>query len=182
MSKNITDYEAIEKTMLHPTEVPEELEDRVINPWYEWTKLIEKGAKKKVQSEVVWETLTPRQLKFIELYTGDLLGNWVQAYLEVYDIDTSKPWWYKTACVCASQLLSNTKVYTKINEMLEDAGLNDNFVDKQMLFLISQQADFTAKAKMIAEYNKIKQRVTKKIDVNVNTLSEEHKKILDDVL
>jgi len=158
--KQLTDFEEIERAKTKPTEVPKETEivDMSIDPkWPKWKQ------DKKVESESVWENLTPRQMKFIELYVGDMLGNWVQCYLEVYDIDETKVWWYKNACACASRLLSNGKVYNKINTMLEESGLNDNFVDKQMLFLISQQADFVAKTKMIDSYNKLKWRITEKI-------------------
>ena len=147
--KNIlTDFGEIERVKLNPTEVTEE---------------------QSIFDDFVWDELTPRQLKFIELYCSDFLGNWVQAYLEVYDIDKTKPWWYKTACASASRLLSNAKVYKKINQMLEEAWLNDNFVDKQMLFLISQHSDLWVKARMIEAYNKLKQRFVEK--------SEEKKEI-----
>ena len=53
--------------------------------------------------------------------------------------------------------------------MLEEAWLNDNFVDKQMLFLISQHSDLWVKARMIEAYNKLKQRFVEK--------SEEKKEI-----
>jgi hypothetical protein len=117
----------------------------------------------------VWETLNQKQELFCEYYSShkEFFGNWVQAYLEVFDIDRSKPNWYKTACVCASQLLSNPKVYIRVNELLEEQWLNDQFVDKQLLFLISQQEDKTNKLSAIKEYNKLKQRITDKIDHKV---------------
>jgi hypothetical protein len=108
-----------------------------------------------------------RQERFCKLYASDreFFGNGVETYLEVYDIDKSKKNWYKTACVCASQLLSNPKVFTRINELLESEGLNDAFVDKQLLFLISQQDDKTNKNAAIREYNKLKQRITEKMEI-----------------
>lgn len=162
--KKLTDFEEIERANTTPTEIPKETEivDMSIDSkWPKWKQ------NKEVESESVWDTLTPRQMKFIELYTGDMLGNWVQCYLEVYDIDTTKKWWYKTACVCSSQLLSNPKVYNKINTMLEESGLNDNFIDKQLLFLVSQQSDLTQKLGAIREYNKIKQRIIEKKEIKV---------------
>lgn len=128
---------------------------------------------KKVEREIVWEKLTKRQEKFCQLYATDteFFGNWVQSYLEVYDIDTTKKWWYNTATVCASQLLVNPKVYNRINELLDEQGLNDAFVDKQLLFVISQQDDFTNKMAAIKEYNKLKQRITDKISLEWNPFS-----------
>lgn len=113
-----------------------------------------------------------RQELFCQLYSTDreFFANGVQSYLEVYDIDRSKPNWYKTACVCASKLLSNAKVYNRINELLDANGLNDAFVDKQLLFLVSQQADLTAKGAAIREYNKLKKRITDKLDLTSDGL------------
>lgn len=160
----LTDFEEIERANSSPTEIPKETEivDMSLDSkWPKWKQ------DKKIESEPVWEELTARQLKFIELYCGDMLGNWVQSYLEVYDIDTNKTWWYKTACSASSRLLSNVKVYDKINSMLEESWLNDNFIDKQLLFLASQQADLTQKLWAIREYNKIKQRVVEKKEVKI---------------
>lgn len=159
-TNKLTDFQEIERANTTPTEIPKEKEivDMSIDP--KWPKWVED---KTVESELVWEELTPRQMAFIEHYCWDMLGNWVQSYLEVYDINTSKPWWYKTACAASSRLLSNVKVYNKINEMLEESWLNDNFIDKQLLFLASQQSDLTQKLWAIKEYNKLKQRITDKL-------------------
>lgn len=148
---NLTDFKEIERMNSVSTEIEKELDE-------EWKEI-------KVAFENIEEELTIRQLKFIELYCWDMMGNWVQAYLDVYDIDTSKTWWYKTACAWASRLLSNVKVYTKINQMLEESWLNDNFIDKQLFFLISQQSDLSNKLWAIREYNKLKNRITEKMEV-----------------
>jgi hypothetical protein len=113
------------------------------------------------------QELNPKQEAFCQLYVQwdkDFFGNWVQCYIEVYDPDKSKGNWYKSACVSASQLLSNIKVTTRINELLEEWWLNDQFIDKQLLFLIQQHSDFSAKMSAIREYNKIKSRVIEKVE------------------
>ena len=112
------------------------------------------------------EELKAKQEMFCQLYATDasFFANGVQAYLEVYDVDRSKPKWYQTACSAASRLLSNVKVYMRIAELLEKNGLNDNFVDKQLLFVIGQQSDIGAKVQGIREYNKLKARIVEKID------------------
>lgn len=112
------------------------------------------------------ESLNLKQEEFCRLYATEreFFGNGVESYMEVYDIDTSKPNWYKSACAAASRLLSNVKVAERINEILEEQGLNDNFVDKQLKFLITQHAEFGSKLGAIKEYNKLKQRITEKID------------------
>ena len=114
------------------------------------------------------EKLNERQELFCQLYSSDreFFGNGVQTYIEVYDPDQSKPNWYKSACSAASQILSNTKVCNRINELLELRGLNDGFVDKQLEFLITQHMDFKSKLGAIREYNQLKSRVVNNIALN----------------
>lgn len=118
------------------------------------------------------EKLNPKQELFCQLYATDqtFFANGVQTYIEVYEPDQSKPNWYKSACSAASQLLSNTKVFNRINELLEEGGLNDAFVDKQLLFLINQQTDFKAKLGAMKEYNALKKRITPKLELDVNPI------------
>lgn len=101
------------------------------------------------------------QQEFCKLYASDVefFGNGVQSYLEVYDIDRTKPNWYKTALAASSRLLANVKVSNYINFLLEMRGLNDVFVDKQLEFLLTQHADFKSKLGAIHEYNQLKRRV-----------------------
>lgn len=115
--------------------------------------------------------LNPKQEAFCQFYASDreFFGNGVQSYIEVYEPDTSKPNWYKTACASASQLLSNIKVCERINELLELRGMNDGFVDKQLELLITQHADFKSKLGAIKEYNKLKQRITEKSETTLIT-------------
>jgi hypothetical protein len=111
------------------------------------------------------EKLNPKQEKFCQLYASDVefFGNGVASYIEVYK-PKQKGNWYKSACSSASRLLRNVKACERINELLELGGLNDQFVDKQLNFLITQHADFTNKLGAIKEYNQLKQRIKRKID------------------
>ena len=111
------------------------------------------------------DELNLRQEEFCKLYVSEeFFGNGVQTYIEVYKPDQIEKNWYKIACQSASQILSNIKVCKRINELLEEQGLNDEFIDKQLLFLATQHADFGNKLGAIKEYNKLKQRITEKID------------------
>lgn len=115
--------------------------------------------------------LNEQQKEFCRLYVSEeFFGNGVQSYIEAYNIDQKKPLWYNTACSAASRLLSNVKVCEHINKLLEDNGLTDQFIDKQMLFLISQHSDFTAKLGAIREYNKLKGRITQKVDMTTKSI------------
>ena len=111
--------------------------------------------------------LTPQQELFCQLYAGDreFFGNGVQSYIEAYGVDTSKPGWYTTARAGAHENLTKPHILERIDEIFEAHGLNDQFVDKQLEKLIVQDADFHAKMKAIAEYNKLKARITEKRDI-----------------
>lgn len=111
--------------------------------------------------------LTPQQELFCQLYAGDreFFGNGVQSYIEAYGVDTSKPGWYTTARAGAYENLTKPHILERIDEIFEAHGLNDQFVDKQLEKLIVQDADFNAKMKAIAEYNKLKARITEKRDI-----------------
>ena len=117
--------------------------------------------------------LTPKQERFAKLYSSDqeFFGNGVKTYIEVYKPDQSKKTWYKTACVTTSQILSNLKVCQRINELLEADGLNDQFVDKQLLHLITQHEDKSVKLQALKEYNQMKNRITKHLDVTSKGVS-----------
>ena len=112
--------------------------------------------------------LNLKQEAFCQLYATDqeFFGNGVESYMEIYKINKSKPNWYKTACSAASRLLSNVKVCQRINELLDDAGLNDQFVDKQLLFVVTQHGDLRTKLGGIREYNKLRGRIIDKLEVD----------------
>lgn len=109
------------------------------------------------------EKLNYNQERFCQLYASDeeFFWNWVQAYIEVYKPDQSKKNRYKTACASVSRMLSNVKLCNRINELLEEKGLNDEFVDKQLLFLITQHDEKSVKLWAIKEYNTLKARIEK---------------------
>ena len=113
------------------------------------------------------EDLNLKQKQFCELYTAkdkDFFGSGVNCYVEAYDVDQSKPNWYKSASASASRLLKKVNILEEINNNLEKQDLNDGFVDKQLRFLITQHADFKVKLGAISEYNKLKTRIIKKLD------------------
>lgn len=121
---------------------------------------------KMAKGDVVKDTLNPKQKLFCKLYASDreFFGNGVQAYIEAYDPDTTEKNWYKSAQASASRLLSNVIICQEINSLLETSVLNDVSVDKQLAFLITQHDDKGAKSRAISEYNKLKNRITERID------------------
>jgi phage terminase small subunit len=109
--------------------------------------------------------LTHKQKLFCEYYVSkEFFGNGTQSYIKAYQVDLTKAGAYDVARSGASENLAKPYIYEYINDLLEQNGLNDAFVDKQLLFLISQHAEFGAKISAIKEYNKLKQRITDKVD------------------
>lgn len=109
--------------------------------------------------------LNLKQKQFCKLYvSSEFFANGVQSYIEAYNIDLSKDGAYRSAINSAFNLLTKADILLYINELLELTGLNNTFVDKQMELLITQNADFGSKLGAIKEYNKLKSRVTEKIE------------------
>ena len=113
--------------------------------------------------------LTLKQLVFCQNFVSkDFFGNGVQSYIEAYGIDVTKPGAYVMAKTGAAENLTKPHLLKFINTLIDEAGLNDAFVDKQLLIAITQNADFGSKVAAVREYNKLKQRITAKIDVTSN--------------
>ena len=114
--------------------------------------------------------LNERQERFCKLYASDkeFFCNGVRSYIEAY-----KPKqvgnWYNSAKASAFNLLTKTYILERIDELIELEGLNDSFVDKQLAKLINQDADFRTKIQAIKEYNALKTRITKKLQVETPT-------------
>lgn len=121
---------------------------------------------KPVDDRPIWEKygLNLQQETFCQYYTSpsEYFGNGVQSYVQAYDIDISQQGSYMSAAASASRLLNDVKVCKRINDLLDGQGLNDMFVDKQLLFLLSQHGDNNVKIRAISEYNKMKERVTER--------------------
>jgi len=114
--------------------------------------------------------LTPKQKLFCEYFASDreFFGNGTQSYIEAYNIDLTKKGAYNVAKANAARMLTNANILKYINELFEAHGLNDTFVDKQLEKLIIQDAEFSTKLQAIKEYNSLKQRITKKLDMTTN--------------
>lgn len=103
--------------------------------------------------------VTMKQEEFCQLYVNgdkELFGNGVHSYAEAYDMDKSKPNWYKTSVAAASRLLTNVKIIERIRQLLEEGGFKDENIEKQHLFLINQHTDLGVKMRAIADYYKLK--------------------------
>jgi hypothetical protein len=126
-----------------------------------------------------------RQELFCQLYARheEFFGNGTQSYIEAYN-PKRKGNWYNSAMASASRLLRDVKILARINEILEETGFNDAFIDKQLSLLITQNADYKSKLGAIKEYNALKARVIKKIDLTSNgkglQLTEEQRAVVSE--
>ena len=108
--------------------------------------------------------LNQKQELFCQLYASadrELFGNGTRCYMQAYSSE-GKKMSVLAAMAAASRLLRDVKVIQRINELLEEGGLNDQNVDKQLLFVINQFADFKSKVAAIKEYNAMRNRVASK--------------------
>ena len=123
-----------------------------------------KGQPKKVMVKRK-DILNPAQELFCKLYAtkGEYFANGTQSYAESHGLDIELQ--YKTCLSAANRMLSDSQIIKRINELIEQEGLNDQYVDKQLLFLISQKTDLRASLGAISEYNKLKARITAKLEI-----------------
>jgi phage terminase small subunit len=120
---------------------------------------------KKSNDDIDNSGLNVKQKAFCNLYVSkEFFGNGVESYIEAYNVDLSKPGAYMAAKTNASRLLTNANLLKYLNTLLDNEGLNDQFVDKQLLLVITQNADFSSKVAAIKEFNKLRSRITDKID------------------
>ncbi len=115
--------------------------------------------------------LTKKQELFCKLFTTDreLFGNGTQAYAKAYNIDLSERGKMSIAKASASRLLTFDYISDYINKQLDLGGLNDARVDKELLFLIEQNANYNVKLGAIKEYNSLRKRVIQGEEVNIKS-------------
>ena len=112
--------------------------------------------------------LNEKQLAFCMLYVSkEFFANGVESYAEAYGINLELPGQYNVAKANAWRLLTNAYILAKINELLELSGMTEEFVDKQLTFIITQNADLSSKLGAIREFNKLKSRITSKVAVEL---------------
>lgn len=74
--------------------------------------------------------------------------------------------------------MTNVDLLAYINELLE-VVLNEAHVDKQLAFLITQNADFGAKLGAIREFNALRKRITQKTEGTLTLAQAIHQAMTD---
>jgi hypothetical protein len=125
----------------------------------------------KERNDVPAGKLKLQQEKFCQLYatTREFFGNGTQSYAEAYGIDLTTKGGNAVARQGAYQLLTNIDILKRIDELLELGPLNDTTIDKQLAFLVEQNAELGTKLGAIREYNKLKGRITDKLEAKIET-------------
>ena len=144
-------------------------ESEVVNMLYNIEYNESNMAKKEAEDtmDVLKEyNLSLEQEMFCQYFTSptEFFGNGVQSYASAYNVDLNTKSGYNSAKSSATRALKNPKILRRINDLIEAAGLNDINVDKQLYLLLNQNADYKAKLGAIREYNKLKQRITEKVE------------------
>lgn len=117
--------------------------------------------------------LNPEQENFCELYAiSNERGNGVLCYSAAYNIDLSEKGGYSVAAAGASRLLKDVNILSYIRSLYEQNDLNDTVVDNELAFVIKQNADFGSKVAAIKEYNQLKQRIIKKLELSTGGADE----------
>lgn len=110
--------------------------------------------------------LNDQQVRFCQLYAiGNNRGHGVQCYADAYGYDLTEKGAYNSCKANASRLLTDDNILQYIRSLFEDKDLNDTVVDNELAFAIKQNADFGSKVAAIKEYNQLKGRITKKLEM-----------------
>ena len=119
------------------------------------------------------EGLSPMEEEFCRLYVSatEFYGNGTQSYIEAFKVEIIlgkqrkrehskyKQMTIEAVRTAAYWLLTHSDVLTRINEIMEEGGFNDQFADKMLKHLMTQQADPRVQLAALTEYNKLKARI-----------------------
>lgn len=131
-------------------------------------KLEKEDKVKLIKEEMKEERLNPKQELFCQLYakSRESFGNGALSYANAYGIDIANKPSYDTARTSASTLLTNPNILLRIKTLLGD--ITDQEVDEELAFVIRQSYELPSKVAAIREWNKLKSRITEKMDHTTN--------------
>lgn len=109
--------------------------------------------RKKKQSHTM---LGPKQELFCQFYARDreCFGNATEAYVAAYNLDDDQR---SSAERSGSRLLKNVEVRKRVDELL-DEQIDQKVVDRELMTIILQSMDLSAKVAAIREFNRVRGR------------------------
>lgn len=160
------------------------------------TKKTQKLKRQKITFENIGEKLNIKQELFCRLFTHNdfLFGNATLAYASAYgyhletlnrepkygppnkkgikNIIEDSPYdkAYNVCSVQSHHLLRNPKINERVIELLNELA-NDKQIDAEIMRTVKQNEDYGAKIRAIDTFNKLRNRITTKIDLS--TLGKE---------
>jgi hypothetical protein len=130
--------------------------------------------------------LNPKHELLCQLYVknAELFGNGTQCYAEAYGFkldelsrerpkdeitgmdsgDSPRELAENTCAVNGSKLLRSAKIQNRLTQLLNEM-LKDEIVDGELAKIILQNRELPTKMAAIREYNKVRQRITEKVDL-----------------
>jgi len=127
-------------------------------------------SREQIEDNVNIDGSKPLKNKKHELFVKALFKhkfNQTEAYAEVYEVDLNDVKEYSNARHSASRLTTNVNITARVKYFLEEIGLNDNVVEKELLNAIYQDEDRNAKVKAIDIYFKYRKKYDDAIKVEV---------------
>lgn len=122
---------------------------------------MKKKNKKRIHKvDAIADSLNEKQKMFCFLYIHDkeCFGNATKTYQKAYGVT------YAIAKASGTRLLSNVSIRGFINSEL-DRLFDTKEVDRELTRAMYQDKDISGKVSAIKEFNKLKQRITEKMDV-----------------
>lgn len=115
---------------------------------------------KKQKKEIIGEGLNEKQKLFCFLYVTDkdCFGNVTKAYKKAYNCTLV------VANKNAHRFMVNNGIIAYIDKLLLDF-YNEHEADTQLSYLMKQNKDTVTKLGAIKEFNKLKNRITEKVDL-----------------
>lgn len=117
--------------------------------------------------EAITKKLNEKQKLFCELYvfSKEHFCSGVWSYLDAYGLKNT-PKNYNSAKSMGYRLLTNVHIKDYISELLSKS-FNNKFMDNELSRVAIQNKNLLAKMDAVKEYNKLKQRITERVELTI---------------
>lgn len=111
--------------------------------------------------------LQPQQVEFCLQYVNNPIGTGrgAESAVMAYGYDTSNKLGKQNAYNTATRNLKHPQCQTLIDILNDTMGLNDQYVDKRLMEIISDRSDNKTAVLALQEYNKVRNRIKTQQDI-----------------